>query len=224
LSQDLSQIAKRKTPPVVTPTGANEPSGSSSSSLLGGSMMKRFPKPWFRPSRKTWFVTLEGKQFNLGGDRKLAFERYKALLNQPREIQVAPDSLAGLIDKFLDWCQKHRATETYEWYRDLLQKFAKTYPDLAVGELKPFHVQEWIDRQTGIKNGTRRNYARAIIRVMWRAQDLGYIDKNPLARFKKPKAGRHSDVTMVSEVYSHLSHAPEFLRDAMRRATATITT
>ncbi|MBM3970799.1 MAG: hypothetical protein FJ302_13225 [Planctomycetes bacterium] len=181
--------------------------------------MQRFPKPWFRPSRKTWFVTLEGKQFNLGGDRKLAFERYKALLNQPRQVQVAPDSLVGLIDKFLDWCEKHRATETYEWYRDLLQKFAKTYPDLAVNELKPFHVQEWIDRQTDIKNGTRRNYARAIIRVMWWAQDLGYIDKNPLARFKKPKAGKRETVISSEEFEGILNLIPgDDFKDLIRFA------
>lgn len=34
--------------------------------------MKNFPKPWFRPSRNTWYVTLNGSQINLGSDKDVA--------------------------------------------------------------------------------------------------------------------------------------------------------
>ena len=44
--------------------------------------MKKFPKPWFRPSRNTWYVTLDGTQINLGVDKQSAFAQYKALLAQ----------------------------------------------------------------------------------------------------------------------------------------------
>jgi hypothetical protein len=86
--------------------------------------MKKFPKPWYRPSRGTWYVTFDGQQHNLGPDQDRAFEKYKQLLNQPKNVKPASipsDHVVALIDKFLDWCSDHRAKDTYEWYRWRLQ-------------------------------------------------------------------------------------------------------
>ena len=83
--------------------------------------MKKFPKPWHRPSRGVWYVTLNGKQVNLGPDKDAAFERYRQLLGQPRHTTVGSESLGGVIDAFLDFTQKHRSPETYTWYQYRLQ-------------------------------------------------------------------------------------------------------
>lgn len=64
--------------------------------------MRKFPKPWFRPKRGVWYVTLDGKQINLGPDKATAFEQYKQLLVQPRQRAVASESLAAIIDAFLE--------------------------------------------------------------------------------------------------------------------------
>ena len=88
----------------------------------------RFPKPWYRPSRGVWYVTIDGKQHNLGPDRDEALKRYQALMTQPREKKVAADSLLAVIDSFLDWCEKHRAPDTYEWYHYRLQRFVAAIP------------------------------------------------------------------------------------------------
>jgi len=37
--------------------------------------------------------------------------------------------LASVIDAYLEWVQKNRAAETYEWYRYRLQRFVLTYPE-----------------------------------------------------------------------------------------------
>lgn len=29
-------------------------------------MSTKYPKPWYRPARGVWYVTIDGKQFNLG--------------------------------------------------------------------------------------------------------------------------------------------------------------
>ena len=87
--------------------------------------MSHYPKPFFRKSRGLWYVQIAGKQHNLGPDRTAAFERYHALMQQPAEQRVASDTVVAIIDAFLDWCQKHRAPDTYEWYRWRLQLFAQ---------------------------------------------------------------------------------------------------
>ncbi len=81
----------------------------------------RFPKPWFRPSRGMWYVTLKGKQHNLGPDRDAAFDFYKELISCPVEEEVKPDSVLSIFDLFLDWTMKHRAPRTFDWYQERLQ-------------------------------------------------------------------------------------------------------
>ena len=106
--------------------------------------MPKFPKPWYRKKRG-WYVTLDGEQIPLGKEREAAFEQYHELMRQPRERKVPAASVVSIIDQFLDWVQKNRAADTYVWYQSRLQLFARKYPDLLTKELKPIHVQQWID-------------------------------------------------------------------------------
>ena len=86
--------------------------------------MPHHPKPFYRKPRKLWYVQIDGKQHNLGPDREAAFRRYHELMREPKQTRgVAPKSVVGLINQFLDWCEKHRAPKTYEWYRQRLQLF-----------------------------------------------------------------------------------------------------
>ncbi len=57
----------------------------------------RFPKPWYRPTRAAWYVTIDGTQHNLGPDQEKALERYHALMARPRPKKVAADSVLGVI-------------------------------------------------------------------------------------------------------------------------------
>jgi len=164
--------------------------------------MPKFAKPWCR-KRRGWYVTLDGKQIPLGQDRKSAFEAYHDLMRQPREQKVPAGSVVSLIDQFLGWVQKNRAADTYIWYQSRLQLFARRYPDLQVGEFKPFHVQQWIDSFSGIASGTKRNYAQSIIRCMNWAEQQGLIDRSPIAHFRKPKCGIR-DTIITPEEYVEL--------------------
>lgn len=68
--------------------------------------MKKFPKPWYRPSRDMWYVTIDGKQYKLAADKDNAFEKYKQILNRPKlcKHNAAPSyTVVAIIDKFLDW-------------------------------------------------------------------------------------------------------------------------
>ena len=107
----------------------------------------RFPKPWYRPARGLWYVTLAGRQHNLGPDRKAAFARYKELTAQPAERKVCSDSVVIIVDAFLDWTFRHRAPRTYEWYQERLQEFVRSIPPgLSIVQFKPLHVQQPANR------------------------------------------------------------------------------
>jgi len=170
--------------------------------------MKKFPKPWFRPSRNTWYVTLDGTQVNLGQDKQSAFEQYKALLAKPRQVRTTADSLAVVIDAFLEWTERHRAPDTYEWYRYRLQRFIERYPDLRADQLQPLHVQQWVDSYE-IAQTSRRNYIRAVKRCMKWAVVQGYVSNNPIQHLEMP-ANEARDVLVTVEEYERLiSFIPE---------------
>jgi hypothetical protein len=85
--------------------------------------MPRFPKPFFRQSRKLWYVQVGGKQINLGSNRDQAFEQYHALMGDKRaasscSIRVAAVLVVEILDAFLEHCQIHNSPATYQWYRD----------------------------------------------------------------------------------------------------------
>lgn len=167
--------------------------------------MPQYPKPFHRPARGLWYVQLDGKQLNLGSDRDEAFRRYHELMGRARDAPrvVAGDTILAILDEFLGWCQAHKAGRTYDWYRDYLESFAKSLPgDLAVAQLKPFHVQRWVDSQPGWKTG-KRGAIVAVQRAFNWAARMGLIEQNPLRHVEKPPAGRR-DVVITPEEFARI--------------------
>jgi integrase len=159
----------------------------------------KFPKPWFRKGRG-WFVTLGGKQINLGTQRDEAFAAYRQLIAHPQTSQ-APDAtnilIVEIVEHFLDWVQRNRAADTYEWYRFRLERFCRAYSELSVRHLKPYIVQEWVN---GFEPSitSQRNYLRSAKRCFKWAKQQGYIEKNPIVDLEVPTAEQRE--TALSQI------------------------
>lgn len=110
-----------------------------------------------------------------------------------------------LIDEFLEWSKANQAADTYRWYKDRLNSFCKSIPPrLTVAQLKPFHVQKWVDSySSNIASGTRRNLIASVKRVMSWAEEQGYIERSPVAKMKKPACGRKEQI-VTQEQYEAL--------------------
>lgn len=176
--------------------------------------MARSPKPWFDKERKVWKVTINGQRHNLGEKKKQAMTEFHRLMQLPAERQrVSPQSLPAIIDAFLGWVEKHRAPDTYEWYRYRLQRFVERYPDMRVGDLRPYHVQEWAD-DFELSKTSRRNYLRSVKRSLTWATKQGYIDRNPIEHLEVPAADRR-EVLITKQEYEQIleSCGNEALRD-----------
>jgi len=164
--------------------------------------MPHFPKPYFRPSRRCWYVQSQGHETNLGPDRDAAFLRYHELMQRPHQAPPS-DGLVTLNDAFLEWCQKNRAPRTYDWYKGHLQCFADSIPaSLTVGQLRPFHVQQWVDAKPWA-DGMKRGAIVAVQRALNWAVEMGYVTQSPLARFKKPRVGKR-EIIIAPEQYQGL--------------------
>lgn len=163
--------------------------------------MARQPKPWFWKARNAWFVTIDGQRHNLGADKKLAQEQFFQLMRQPKQGRMAPQDLAAIIDTFLDWVQKNRAPDTYEWYRYRLQRFVEANPNLRAVDLRPFHVQQWVDGYPQFGATSRRNYLRSIRRCCSWALKQGYLENDPLTHLEIPAAER-KDILITADEFA----------------------
>ena len=186
--------------------------------------MARIATPWFRSERNAWYVCIDGQQHLLGEHPEGAPppRKVKGKWNAPQPIMqafhelmarpsapVVPQTAKGteltvaeLYDRFLDWCQQHRAPRTYTDHRDLIQKFLDESPgvaDLSASALRPFHIVEWVGRHATWGDTRRRVAIIAVQRPFNWAEELGYIDNNPVKKIKKPKCQRREQAITVDQ-------------------------
>ena len=165
--------------------------------------MARQPKPWFRKFTKTWYVTIEGEQINLGKDKTEAMQQFHELMANPPK-KLTNEYVVVILDKYLDWVQAHRSAATYRWYKDFLKVFSDEHPDLRSDDLKPFHVEEWAS-----KGKSKRGKITAMKRALNWAEEMGYIQRSPIARMSRPEVGSRTDTVTPDDVANLLSNIPD---------------
>ena len=171
--------------------------------------MARPRKPWFRKSNKRWYVEINGKQVSLGPDKKEAHQRFHELMAEGETPQAVPKgsqvSLPELVDHFLEWVQRNRATDTYEWYRYRLERLCRKYPRQRAERLKPYQVEEWVNGYD-LSVTSRRNYFRAAKRCLGWGQKQGYLKQNPIVALEVPKAENKEAFLDQSEFSRFMSY------------------
>jgi integrase len=173
--------------------------------------MARTPRPWFRSERSEWRVTIRGTDHNLGphpdgfpAPRKQrgrwnapqpVLDRFHELLalkpDAPLAAPAATLTVAEVFEKFLDWCQRHRSERSYEWYQKHIQGFCNSLTRPArmpAFQLRPFHVQEWVDQHDTWGPNQKRGAIVAVSRPFNWAVRAGHIDVSPVRGVEKPKA------------------------------------
>lgn len=94
--------------------------------------MARTPQPWYWKKHKAWFVTIAGHRHSLAKDRKLAIQRFHQMMAEPQKQTVGSDSVAAIIDLFLEWIQKNQSAGTYDWYLHFCQSFVDSIPNKSM--------------------------------------------------------------------------------------------
>src|SRR5262249_30202043 len=105
-------------------------------------------------------------------------------------------AIAEVLDKYLDWCRKHRTARTHAWYHDHLQNFLNHLGNdagLAAEALRPFHVVEWADAHPSWSAATRRGAIIAVQRAYNWSEEMGHVTANPIKKIGKPQAGRREN-------------------------------
>ena len=88
--------------------------------------MPRETKPYWKTQQQRWVCTIDGKRITLGADRKAAFAKFRSLMQRPESVGDHIVTLYALSQVYLDWCQKHRASGTYENHKRYLKSFIES--------------------------------------------------------------------------------------------------
>jgi integrase len=121
-------------------------------------------------------------------------------------------TLSFIFGKYLDWCRRHRAPRSVEWYQGHLDGFLKHLGDQArmpATDLKPFHVIEWVDSHETWGDTYRRGAIVAVQRALNWAEEMGYVAASPVKRVKKPPAGRRDNPMTPDDFQALLARLPE---------------
>jgi len=169
--------------------------------------MERRPKPWFRKGRG-WFVTIDGRQVPLGPEKEAAYRRFHELMAEPkRPTNLQHPLVSQVLDEFLEWTKNNRAPATYETCRTRLQSLLDSLPpNLTVQQLKPFHIQHWLDAHPNWSSTSGRSNVATAQRAFNWAMKMGHISSSPVAYFEKPPAESRDRIVTSQEFEQILSH------------------
>ncbi|TVP94603.1 MAG: hypothetical protein EA381_19830 [Planctomycetaceae bacterium] len=116
---------------------------------------------------------------------------------QPQAARVPSQPFAALADRFLDWGERKRAPDTYEWYRYRLERFVQKYPHLRARDVRPHHVEAWVD-DYDFTVTSRRNYMRTVKRCLSWSFKQGLLEVNPVATLEIPSAD-HKEISFSAD-------------------------
>src|SRR5262249_18870551 len=205
--------AKFAAPPgVAAPEGPQgKPFGSPGVVLLGvpsGRFVVMPKKPFFREFDGWWYaqtrVGKKRKQVKLVKGKENEQEAYRAFCRLMAEEggkvpTPAQLTVASVCDLYLDFSQRHHEPRTYQWYKDFLQDFCDHHGRLSVADLKPFHVNRWLDLHPGWGDGGRRCGVTCVKRAFNWAEGEGLIPASPVRAVKKPAARSRDRVLTPAE-------------------------
>ena len=175
-------------------------------------MSRGQPRPWFRKSRNTYYVKVDGKQVNLyTSDRDEAYRRWHEMMaGQDDQPDWTSQTALAILALHSEWSENHRKPATHRWYQNFLTSFAQSLPrDLAVSRLKPYHVTQWLDANPKWGISGRRGAITAVKRAFNWAVDEGYLPHSPLKTVKRPRAKRRETILSPEQQQLILSEASD---------------
>jgi integrase len=152
-----------------------------------------------------WRVTVRGVRYNLGPSKTAAEKKFHSLMAS--ESRTANQSLAVVLDEFLEWSSKNRAPQTTERYKEFCQSFLDHVDDMPLDRLTRGHVHRWLAQRTTWNQTTQHNAATAIVRALnWAHRNLGV--PNPLSGMEKPTSLRRTSYVTPEEFACLLAALP----------------
>ncbi len=173
-------------------------------------MRGRKPSLNWHKSKGQYTTTIEKQFYRLGTDLTAAEEQFRFLLNKHDMGEAVDDNprFSVIVDKWLIYVEKNHDSERHRLCHDRLIEFSHFVSlTTRVRDLRPRHVEEWLQSKTDVKAaGTKRNYTAIILACLnWAASKKkgNLIAANPLrGRLELPEGGsRGEEVVWPKETF-----------------------
>ncbi|QJW95420.1 tyrosine-type recombinase/integrase [Frigoriglobus tundricola] len=188
--------------------------------------MSRPARPWHRKQTGWWMVEINGKQEKLvegpkdEKHRLLAEEKFAELRKLHR---LAPESVgsrtADIVESFLIHSRIHFAADTHRLNKYYCQLFAEACGQVQAREIKPYHIDRWIDPKVEAEewgDTTVYNARKAAMRVFSWAAERKILSENPLAGMKNSKPKPRQRAITDAEFAKLYENAGDPLRNILR--------
>jgi integrase len=175
--------------------------------------MARESYPWYRRSKRAWYVTHEGKQKRLHPDKQEAFRLWHELQTRPPGGGL---SVADLVRAYLDAAAARLAPRTLKTKREILLPLSEA---LGAESAATFEAQRWLDGKRSWGR-SQRWLAALTVKAAWRwamRRRPPLLETNPLEGWTVPAPlSRGTDAVVAGEGHAALvSSAPSCYRDAL---------
>lgn len=163
------------------------------------------PKPFFRRYTPSSYLQIGKRQINLGGDKKVAWEKYHQIMASRQDLTSAAVTVAQLFEAYLDWVQKRKAPATYLHAKHYLGSFVQSVGTrLALGRLKPTHLTKRIDRHANWSDTTRNDAISHVQRVFsWRVNQR-YLERPLLGKVEDKPCRRRREVVYSAQQWGKI--------------------
>jgi integrase len=183
--------------------------------------MPRTPSIRYFDSRRAYYTQYQGKQHCLacgpkdepdGPTYRAAVQKFSEIMHVAEVDRASDNNLVRtVLEQYARHLRNQGRTATLRVFRASVKSAADEFGDLKVKELKPFHVQAWLDKKGAAAAGgkgrawhdTMKRTAFGKLRTAFRwAVKMGFISKNPLpaGTVEVPRArSRGRDFVLTTE-------------------------
>jgi integrase len=174
--------------------------------------MARTARPWKRKSGGPWMAWIQGRQVRLAAEDATKAEAQKALhrllaeAGQPTASKPPSIGCRQLCALFLDHAKAELSEGTYYNYGVSLTSFANQFGHLDMADLKPLHVQQWLNKNPQWNGSTKRLRVATVKRACTWAVELGYLEASPIAKVKAPTPSRRTAIMTEAQTRAAIEH------------------
>jgi site-specific recombinase XerD len=160
-------------------------------------MARIMRKPYYYRSRGIWVVDTVNGRVNLGSDETKAHEAWAAMLAADQRRDDRDPTFAELAMLFVGDSEGRVSRgelsidthSNYVWYID---SFSQCYPSLAVSQIEPHHITDWLAANPTWGSSARRHAIGTVKRVLNWGRRERRILSNPIEDVERPSQPRRS--------------------------------
>ena len=174
-------------------------------------------EPFYRKSRKAWYLQVGKRQIKLAESKAEAWAKWHSLMAGVPTREGSKTTVKAMCEAFISDIKTSRSERTWQWYEGYTKKLIQYVKgDTAAESVSMSEISLMISTQRTWKANSRRGFAIAIKRIFSWAKKNRLIEINPIEYLEKcPPESREEYVTPEQWNYIETSTPDSPLKDLL---------